>query len=289
MRIRNWTAFFNEISFIFWNTSYARDGHFMNIWLGPQERQYVRAMQDFVYRLDKDIRMAEVRVSKPHDVRPYGLVSKSRAAVYLHHFTSHDKPVNDLTITLDVPRKTKGYWYCPETAEILKVIDVPKGAQTLKAPPFVVDIALLVTPDGPPDIDGDGIDNNLDPDDDNDGVPDTKDAFPLDPSEYADADKDLIGDNLDADDNGDGIADDKNNNKIPDHEELDYDGDGFDRTEAVPWDAFPFDPNEWLDTDGDGIGDNTDRDDDGDGCPDTEEVKQGTDPKDKHTYPPVLP
>ena len=108
-------------------------------------------------------------------------------------------------------------------------------------------------------------------------------------SEYADVDKDLIGDNLDADDDGDGIADDKNNNKIPDHEELDYDGDGFDRAKAVPWDAFPFDPNEWLDTDGDGIGDNADKDDDGDGCPDTEEVKQGTDPKDKHNFLPVLP
>ena len=44
MRIRNWTAFFNEIAVVFWNTSYARDGHNMNIWLGPKEREYVRAM-----------------------------------------------------------------------------------------------------------------------------------------------------------------------------------------------------------------------------------------------------
>ncbi len=44
----------------------------------------------------------------------------------------------------------------------------------------------------------------------------------------------------------------------------DADGDGVPDSE----DAFPGDPNEWLDTDGDGIGDNADDDDDGDGVPD---------------------
>lgn len=41
-------------------------------------------------------------------------------------------------------------------------------------------------------------------------------------------------------------------------------------------DAFPWDPNEWEDTDGDGIGDNADPDDDDDGIPDD----QDPDPKD---------
>jgi hypothetical protein len=69
MRVRNWVAFFSEIVFIFWNTSYARDGHYMNIWLGPQERQYIKAMQDFVYRLDPGVRMVPVTVSEPEAVR----------------------------------------------------------------------------------------------------------------------------------------------------------------------------------------------------------------------------
>ena len=43
-------------------------------------------------------------------------------------------------------------------------------------------------------------------------------------------------------------------------------------------DAFPFDPNEWLDTDGDGEGNNTDTDDDNDGMPDTWELLYGLDP-----------
>jgi uncharacterized repeat protein (TIGR03806 family) len=56
-------------------------------------------------------------------------------------------------------------------------------------------------------------------DSDGDGVPDSSDAFPNDPSEWADSDGDGRGDHSD---------------------------------------AFPADPSEWLDTDGDGIGDNSD-------------------------------
>lgn len=285
MRIRNWTALFNEIAFIFWNTSYARDGHYMNIWLGPQERQYIRAMQDFAYRLDADVRMAPVTVSLPEQVRAYGLASESRAGVYLHHFEDHSSLVEKLTITVDVPSRAEAYWYSPESAAILDSFDILPGEQILKVPSFVIDLALLVTPDGAPDIDHDSIPNDIDQDDDNDGVPDAEDAFPLESEEWEDKDGDLIGDNLDADIDGDGIGDDANQNGTPDHEELDFDGDGVDRARSVPWDAFPLDPDEWRDTDGDGIGDNADTDDDGDGWSDEEEKTAGTDPLNRLNFP----
>ncbi|OHB74742.1 MAG: hypothetical protein A2Z25_15370 [Planctomycetes bacterium RBG_16_55_9] len=278
MRIRNWTAMFSEIAFIFWNTSYARDGHNMNIWLGPKEREYVRAMQDFAYRLDKNVHVVPVDVSEPTKVRAYALASSERVGVYLHHFENHTEMVRNIRIGLDVPKAAKGYWYSPEDAAILETVDLTEGTNTIDVPNFTVDIALLVTTDGPPDIDGDGIANHLDPDDDQDGVPDVKDAFPLDPSEWEDKDEDWIGDNLDADDDGNGVADDHNKNGIPDHEELDFDADGVDRAKSVPWDAFPLDPKEWRDTDGDGIGDNTDTDDDNDGFTDQQEIRRGTDP-----------
>ncbi|MDC1011784.1 Ig-like domain-containing protein, partial [Flavobacteriaceae bacterium] len=57
-------------------------------------------------------------------------------------------------------------------------------------------------------------------------------------------------------------------------DEVDADNDGFYDYD----DAFPNDPNEYLDTDGDGIGDNADTDDDGDGQSDEEEIANGTDP-----------
>jgi len=242
-------------------------------------------MQDFAYRLDHDVRMTSVTVSEPGAVRAWALASKKRAAVYLHHFTDHTNAVTNLTVTFEVPKATKGYWYAPENAAILRRIDTRAGRQTFVAPPSTVDLALLLTPDGAPDIDHDGVPNDLDPDDDNDGVADTADAFPLDPEEWADKDGDFIGDNFDADIDADGRGDDKNRNGIPDHEEMDFDGDGIARANTVPWDAFPLDPKEWRDTDGDGIGDNADTDKDGDGWSDEEERRAGTDPLDRLSFP----
>lgn len=303
MRVRLWTAMFTEISFIFWETSYAKDGHFMNIWLGPEERQYVRALQDFAYRLDAGIKPAEVELAGPgaDHVRAHGLRSDSRAAVYLHHFRcdqcagtvggshhrwDHDRgEVQGVEIAVDVPRSSTGYWYDPRDASIVSSFDAPAGRQTFTAPPFEIDLALLITEDGPPDTDRDGVANDRDHDDDGDGVDDSDDAFPLEREEWADGDGDRIGDNLDADVDADGVADDRNQNGTPDNEEPDLDADGVPGAESIPWDAFPRDPNEWLDTDGDGIGDNADGDDDGDGYSDEEEKRAGTDPLNALSFP----
>jgi len=306
MRVRCWTAFFSEIAFIFWETSYAKDGHVRNIWLGPLERQYIHALQDFAYALDTRIKVIEVPLSGPHadEVRAYGLRSMGRAAVYLHHHRcqecekarragpssrhnwNHDRgEVRGLKVTVDVPKAARGYWYNPADATIIRAFNASAGRCTFTAPPFNIDLALLIT-DGPsPDSDGDGKPNDVDTDDDNDGVPDSRDAFPLEREEWADVDGDLIGDNLDADINADGIADDVNKNGIPDNEELDWDGDGMKNADRIPWDAFPRDPKEWQDTDGDGIGDNADKDDDGDGYSDQEEALAGTDPLNPISFP----
>jgi len=56
--------------------------------------------------------------------------------------------------------------------------------------------------------------------------------------------------------------------------EVDSDGDGVPDNQ----DAFPTDPNEFLDTDGDGYGNNADTDDDNDGMPDTWELEFGLNP-----------
>jgi hypothetical protein len=57
-------------------------------------------------------------------------------------------------------------------------------------------------------------------------------------------------------------------------EVVDGDGDGVPDDE----DDFPFDPEEWLDTDKDGIGNNADEDDDEDGIPDIWESQYGLNP-----------
>jgi hypothetical protein len=134
------------------------------------------------------------------------------------------------------------------------------------------------------DIDGDGVGNA---DDDNDGVSDVADTFPLDSSETADTDNDGVGDNIDAfptdaneqiDSDNDGIGDNADVFPFDATENSDFDADGTgnnadidDDNDGVPdtTDAFPLNSGETIDTDGDGTGDNADADDDNDGVTDT--------------------
>ncbi len=57
------------------------------------------------------------------------------------------------------------------------------------------------------DTDSDGFPDRVDTDDDNDGVLDVNDAFPLDANETVDTDGDGDGNNADSDDDGDGVTD----------------------------------------------------------------------------------
>lgn len=98
----------------------------------------------------------------------------------------------------------------------------------------------LAGPKDANDVDEDGIPNLTDPDDDNDGVLDGADAFPLD------TDNDGIDNDVDTDDDADGIVDTS--------------------------DSF------LLDTDNDGQANNVDLDDDNDGVWDAVEISLGTDP-----------
>ena len=144
------------------------------------------------------------------------------------------------------------------------------------------------------DTDRDGIGNTVDADDDGDGFPDFRDAFPLDASEWADTDMDGTGDNRDAlpedvlertDTDGDGVGDQADDDDgIADSEDahpLDTDNDGVDNADdhdddndgvADADDDLPLDPDETRDTDRDGIGNRADDDDDNDGVADEDDA-----------------
>ncbi len=126
------------------------------------------------------------------------------------------------------------------------------------------------------DFDRDGIENEVDNDDDGDGVPDIEDQFPLNPAESRDSDGDELGDNEDADDDNDGRADDEDNCPVtsnPDQADADDDGTGDlcdldidgDDTPNVD-DNCPFlASSDHTDTDQDNTGDVCDPDADNDG------------------------
>ena len=201
----------------------------------------------------------------------------------------------------------------------------PKRLGLAMAPILVVGIAFLLLSSTiiPP-----GTISLLDEyrDTDEDGFKDSSDIFPLDSTEWADNDLDGIGDNGDRDDDNDGFDDIQetlycNENTDPlDSEDspldtdsdgkcnwIDYDDDGdgwldtdeeacgtspvsstdkpldTDSDGKCNWidydddgdgfydsiDLFPLDSSEWSDFDGDGIGDNADPDDDDDGVIDS--------------------
>jgi len=147
MRIRSWTALFSGISFVFWNTSYAPNGHHMNIYLGPEERQYIRALQSFASLLDPAMRPVDVTTSDQEQVRAYALASADRAAVYLRNSRGGDLP-EKASITLDVPHAGTGYWIDPRDGSMTTSLPVSAGRQTILLPKFERDCALFIA-DGP--------------------------------------------------------------------------------------------------------------------------------------------
>ena len=157
------------------------------------------------------------------------------------------------------------------------------------------------------DSDSDGIGDNADTDDDNDGWTDAEENVegtnPLDAnSQPIDTDGDGTGNVADTDDDDDGWTDaeegvEGTNPLDASSQPIDTDGDGTgnvadtdDDNDGVLDinDAFSLDPSEDTDTDGDGTGDNADTDDDGDGWTDAEEGVEGTNPLDAGSKPCLL-
>lgn len=158
MRIRSWTALFQEISLIFWNTSWSKAGMFgghytpgagANIYLGPEERKYIQILQDYASKLDANVRMVPVAITSPGLVRSYGLFSKNVGAVYLQHAASHTTPAQDVKLSFDFssmsPKQLRGEWIDPATGSVQSEVKILPRPQTLSVPSFNVDIALLVT------------------------------------------------------------------------------------------------------------------------------------------------
>jgi len=144
MRLRSWTAFFSEGTLIFWNVSGFKDNRAVpaSLYLGPEERSYIRVLQDFTAAADSDIGQFTLTPSSA-SIRAYGLKSSGVILGYFHHFTSHQETVSS-SLTLDMPTAGTAVWIDPATGKTLQVAPVGRGRQTLIMPPFAVDVALRI-------------------------------------------------------------------------------------------------------------------------------------------------
>lgn len=111
-------------------------------------------------------------------------------------------------------------------------------------------------------------------DQDNDGIPDSQDMFPLNPNEFLDTDNDGLGNNLDPDDDNDGISDELDLFPLDPTRGADLSGGTDSDNDGISdeQDAFPNDGEEIMDSDQDGIGNNQDNDDDNDGVLDGKDM-----------------
>lgn len=182
MRLRTWTAFFHQTSFLFWNTSWATNGASggaSNIYLGPEERRVTHLLRwfaGFALRPDSYVSdPAPIAGLDPGSVRAHALASSDTLAVYFHHFLDHDAPVSGQQVTIFAPAAGTGRFLDPATGELLGTLAIAAGPNALTLPDFTVDLAFFTAPDlGPTDpiavvdIHNDSADGDLD----DDGQPD---------------------------------------------------------------------------------------------------------------------
>jgi len=147
MRLRAWTAFFAEASLVFWNTSNTKDyvSATANIYLGPEERGYVRVLQSYTRGFDPRAQVVSVPTPGRSDIRAYGLRGPQDYGVYLVAGASHSTPVQGARVAVNPVRTGKATWIEPATGRTLGTLTVPAGEHVLVAPPFTTDLALKIS------------------------------------------------------------------------------------------------------------------------------------------------
>lgn len=149
MRVRSWTAFFAEGTWIFWNTSAVKDykhERSANLYIGPLERGYINALQKFTSTADSAVMPFTLNVLNANSVRSYGLRSEKMILGYFFHSESQ----SNYSTTSFYYRMRKGgiiQWIDPVDNRIILSERILEGRQNIISPPFKIDLAMRIVLD----------------------------------------------------------------------------------------------------------------------------------------------
>ena len=143
VRGRLWSALFNGGTIIFWNSSFAKDDA-GNQYLGWPERRDVRVLRNFC-----DVIKSGLREARPQTIdgcNVWDLYSNdSEESVY---YIRNDRNINAINTKVsiapaNVAKGGEAIWYDVHTGDILKRTPLTLPVDSLIAPPFQTDIALI--------------------------------------------------------------------------------------------------------------------------------------------------
>ncbi len=147
MRVRLWTAFFKQGILMFWNDSTKKGipqspPFYANIYLGEEERTYVRNLQTFL--TDFPLNTTPVVYSlNGGAIRGYGLTmnGKNYAGYFFSPISSGNK---EFKLNLNIPLNNLIEWYDPATGKEIRLDDCDNGNCSIDSPLFVTDIAFKI-------------------------------------------------------------------------------------------------------------------------------------------------
>lgn len=149
VRLRSWTAFFAEASLVFWNTSFAKDyrnpGGAANVYLGPEERRYVRALQNYTQNFDPRAVVVKPEIAPGAAARGYALRGPRNFGLYLVAAGDQSGTTTGVRVKVALPRRGSAVWLVPASGRVIGRATLSAGEQSLTAPPFTVDLALKIT------------------------------------------------------------------------------------------------------------------------------------------------
>ncbi|MFQ5460732.1 MAG: DUF5060 domain-containing protein, partial [Anaerolineae bacterium] len=151
MRLRIWTAYFEQIGLLFWNNTWATNGSggaASNLYIGPEERGYAHVLRLFARVSDgagaQVVEAPAIEGPGGHDLRAYALKSTAGLALYLVHASDRSTELRGATLVLDAPFNGEVIWLDPATGSPVATAPLAPGTTRVPVPPFRVDLAAFL-------------------------------------------------------------------------------------------------------------------------------------------------